>query len=76
MQLTKPLKSWKDDQGHNLYRLGDLPSGTAFKQQDSEVVYETINYPRSTRTGKRQCVNKETGKVEYLSCSKKVIVSE
>lgn len=73
---NKNLKKWKDAQGRELYRLGDLDNDVRFKLTDDGPCYMTYTYPRSTHTGKRQCMNMSTCKVEYLFCSKKVIVSE
>lgn len=67
-----PLKSWKDSQSNTVYRVGDLPVGTTFRQTIGGPVFEIISYPRSAHTGKRQCKNLVTGKYEYVFCSKKV----
>jgi hypothetical protein len=75
--LTKPLKSWSDQDGNKMYRIGDLPVGVTFALTLDGNIFETINYPKSSHTGKRQCKNNNTGKFEHLNCTKKVyIVSE
>lgn len=72
--LTIPLKYWKDQAGNKLYRLGDLPNGIDFKYNEHE--YQTHLLPRTSHAGKRQCLNKSTGSIDFLYCSKKVIVSK
>lgn len=74
MKLTAPLKSWNDNQGNAMYRLGDLPIDTKFRLEPTGTLYEPANYPRSMHTGKRQIRNLKTGQVEYHNCTKKVYV--
>lgn len=75
--LTAPLKSWKDENGDTVYRLGDLPVGIKFSKTKGGQANEVISYPRSAHTGKRQCKDLSTGKIFYEFCTKKVyIISE
>lgn len=76
IKLTAPLKVWKDDQGREMHRLGDLPVGVRFKVSDASPILEVISYPRSAHTGKRQCKDIATGKFLYEFCTKKVYVIE
>lgn len=75
-KLTMPLKTWKDSQGKEMYRLGDLPAGIKFKIIDNGPTLETISYPRSSHTGKRQCKDIEANKFFYEFCTKKVYIVE
>jgi hypothetical protein len=74
MTLTAPLKCWKDTEGRIVYRLGDLPVGVQFRITSQDPILETIDIPRNSRAGKRQCRNTETGVYQYEYCSKKVHV--
>jgi len=75
--LTAPLKTWTDEQGRITYRLGDLPIDTRFNLVPGQAIYQVVAYSRSSHTGKRQCRNTATGKIEYINCTKKVyLVSE
>jgi hypothetical protein len=76
IKLTVPLKTWKDNSGRDMHRLGDLPVGITFKVTDHGPVLEVISYPRSPHTGKRQCKNIQTGEFLYEFCTKKVYVIE
>jgi hypothetical protein len=74
--LTTPLKSWKDTEGRQMYRLGELPLGAKFSVDPGGPVYEAVKYPKSIHTGKRQC--KEVGAVKFpfFNCSRKVYIIE
>jgi hypothetical protein len=77
MILTTPLKSWRDQEGNEMHRLGDLPIDILFTLEPGGQKIKAITYPRSTHTGKRQCQNLETKKYQYINCTQKVyVVSE
>jgi hypothetical protein len=74
MKLTTPLKTWRDQEGREMYRLGDLPIEIQFRLIPDGDIYEVISYPRSSHTGKRQCRSINDNKVQYLNCTKKVYI--